>query len=125
MAKVFVEPIGVTFEVAESETLMDALTRVAIEVPNVCAGRGTCGKCLVRLGAGELSPPTEIERRKVPEKLRDAGWRLACQAHPTSSRVSIEVRETSGRRRILTTSRLHHGRPHPAVTRSPRSSTRR
>jgi len=117
MTKVFVEPIGVTFEVAESETLMGALTRVAIDVPNVCAGRGTCGKCLVRLGAGELTPPTEIELRKVPEKLRDAGWRLACQAHPASPRVSIEVRETSGRRRILTTSRLHHGRPRPAVTR--------
>ncbi len=117
MAKVFVEPIGVTLEVPESETLMDALTRVAIDVPNVCAGRGTCGKCLVRLGAGELSPPTEIELRKVPGKLRDAGWRLACQAHPASPRVSIEVRETSGRRRILTTSKLHHGPPHPAVTR--------
>ncbi len=117
MTKVFVEPIGVTFEVPQSETLMDALTRVAIDVPNVCAGRGTCGKCLVRLGAGELTPPTEIELRKVPEKLRDAGWRLACQARPVSSRVSIEVRETSGRRRILTTSRLRHGRPDPAVTR--------
>ncbi len=117
MAKVFVEPIGVTVEVPESETLMDALTRVAIDLPNVCAGRGTCGKCLVRLGAGELTPSTEIELRKVPEKLRDAGWRLACQTRPVSSRVSIEVRETSGRRRILTTSRLHHGRAHPAVTR--------
>lgn len=117
MTKVFVEPIGVTFEVPQSETLMDALTRVAIDVPNVCAGRGTCGKCLVRLGAGELTPPTEIELRKVPEKSRDAGWRLACQARPVSSRVSIEVRETSGRRRILTTSRLRHGRPDPAVTR--------
>jgi len=117
MAKVFVEPIGVTLEVAGSETLMDALTRVAIEVPSACAGRGTCGKCLVRLGAGELTPPTETELRMVPEKLRDAGWRLACQAHPASSRVSIEVREAGGRRRILTTSRLHHGRPRPAVTR--------
>jgi uncharacterized 2Fe-2S/4Fe-4S cluster protein (DUF4445 family) len=117
VAKVFVEPIGVTLEVPESETLMDALTRVAIDVPNVCAGRGTCGKCLVRLGAGELTPPTEVEARKVAERLRDAGWRLACQARPASPRVSIEVRATSGRRRILTTSRLHHGRPHPAVTR--------
>ncbi|HOT22900.1 MAG TPA: ASKHA domain-containing protein [Thermoleophilia bacterium] len=117
MTQVFVEPIGVTVEVPESETLMDALARVGIDVPNVCAGRGTCGKCLIRLGAGELTPPTEVELRKVPEKLRDAGWRLACQARPASSRVSVEVRETSGRRRILTTSRLHHGRPHPAVTR--------
>jgi len=117
MARVFVEPIGVSIEGSESETLMDALTRVAIDVPNVCAGRGTCGKCLVRLGAGELTPPTEIELRRVPEKLRDAGWRLACQARPASPRVSVEVRETGGRRSILTTSRLQHGRPHPAVTR--------
>lgn len=117
VTRVFVEPIGVTFEVAASETLLDALTRVGVEVPNVCAGRGTCGKCLVRLGAGELTPPTEVEARKVPEKLRDAGWRLACQARPASPRVSVEVRETGGRRRILTTSRLHHGRPRPAVTR--------
>jgi len=117
VTKVFVEPIGVTVEVPQGETLMDALTRVAIDVPNVCAGRGTCGKCLVRLGAGELTPPTEVELRKVAQKLRDGGWRLACQARPLSSRVSIEVRETSGHRRILTTSRLHHGRPYPAVTR--------
>jgi uncharacterized 2Fe-2S/4Fe-4S cluster protein (DUF4445 family) len=117
MAKVFVEPIGVTVEVPESETLMEALTRAGIEVPNLCAGAGTCGKCLVRLGAGELTPPTEVELRKVPAKMRDAGWRLACQSRPASSRVSIEVRQTSGRRRILTTSRLRHGSAHPAVTR--------
>ena len=117
MSKVFVEPIGVTLEVGQDETLMDALLRVGIDVPNVCAGRGTCGKCLVRLGAGELSEPTEAEARKLPA-LREGGWRLACQARPVSARVSIEVRETSGHRRILTTSRLRHGAVHPAVTRA-------
>jgi uncharacterized 2Fe-2S/4Fe-4S cluster protein (DUF4445 family) len=117
VTKVFVEPIGVTLEVGLDENLLEALLRVGIDVPNVCAGRGTCGKCLVRLGAGELTEPTEVEARKVPEKLRDTGWRLACQSRPVSPRVSIEVRETSGRRRILTTSRLHHGAVHPAVTR--------
>lgn len=115
MARVFVEPIGVTLDVAEDETLLDPLVRAAVDIPTDCAGRGTCGKCLVRLGAGELSPPTERELKRISEKLRADGWRLACQAHPRSARVSIEVRATGGRRRILTASKLHHGAAHPAV----------
>jgi len=119
MARVFVEPIGVTLDVAEDETLLDPLVRAAVDIPTDCAGRGTCGKCLVRLGAGELTPPTDRELKRISEKLRADGWRLACQAHPRSARVSIEVRATGGRRRILTTSKLHHGAAHPAVLAQP------
>ncbi len=115
MPKVFVEPIGLTLTVDEQENLLDGLVRAAIEIPTDCAGRGTCGKCLVRLGSGELTEPTERELKRIPEKLRAEGWRLACQAYPLSARVSIEVRGTAGQRRILTTSRLHHGAAHPAV----------
>ena len=119
MTKVFVEPIGVTLEIAEDEQLLDALLRAGIEVAGTCAGRGTCGKCVVRLGAGELSEATEAELSKVPARLRLEGWRLACQASPRGAKLSLEVRETSGRRRILTTSRLHHGAAHPAVALMP------
>ena len=52
MAKVFVEPIGVTVEVPVTETLLAALRNAAVAVPVDCAGQGTCGKCLVRLGSG-------------------------------------------------------------------------
>ena len=115
MPKVFVEPIGLTLALDEQESLFDGLVRAAIDIPTDCAGRGTCGKCLVRLGSGELTAPTERELKRIPEKLRAEGWRLACQAYPRSARVSIEVRGTAGQRRILTTSRLHHGAAHPAV----------
>ena len=115
MARVFVEPIGVTIEVAEEEELLGALLRAGLEVPHTCAGRGICGKCAVRLGAGELSEPGEVELRRLPENLRSEGWRLACMARPRAERISIEVRQTGGRRRILTTSQLHHGAVHPAV----------
>jgi uncharacterized 2Fe-2S/4Fe-4S cluster protein (DUF4445 family) len=115
--KVLVEPIGVTVEVAADETLLAAVSSAAVALPVDCAGRGTCGKCLVRLGAGELSPPTSVELRKLtPERLTE-GWRLACQAMPVSQRVSIEVRETAGRRQILTASKLTHGEAFPAVRR--------
>ena len=115
MPKVFVEPIGLTLALDEQESLFAGLVRAAIDIPTDCAGRGTCGKCLVRLGSGELTAPTERELKRIPEKLRAEGWRLACQAYPRSARVSIEVRGTAGQRRILTTSRLHHGAAHPAV----------
>ena len=48
MPKVFVEPIGLTLQVDDEETLLDALVRASVEIPTDCAGRGTCGKYLVR-----------------------------------------------------------------------------
>ena len=117
MYKVLVEPIGVTVEVAGDDSLLAAVSSAAVALPVDCAGRGTCGKCLVRLGAGELSPPTSVELRKLTPERRAEGWRLACQARPVSERVSIEVRETAGRRQILTASKLTHGEACPAVRR--------
>jgi uncharacterized 2Fe-2S/4Fe-4S cluster protein (DUF4445 family) len=116
VAKVFVEPVGLTLEAASEETLFEALVRAGVPVPTDCGGRGTCAKCLVRLGGGELSDPTEVELKRLSARLRADGWRLACQARPASARISIEVRETGGQRQILTASRLHHGAAHPAVT---------
>jgi uncharacterized 2Fe-2S/4Fe-4S cluster protein (DUF4445 family) len=118
MTRVFVEPIGVTVEIPDGESLLAVVTSGAVDVPVDCAGRGTCGKCLVRTGAGSFSEPNEIELGKVPASRLAQGWRLACQTVPLSERVSIEVRATQGRRQILTTSRLHPGEPHPAVVRA-------
>jgi len=114
---VLVEPIGLSFEVTTGQTVLDAVMRATTDFPATCAGKGTCGKCLVRAGAGTFSEPTESELAKLtPEQIAD-GWRLACQTIPVSDRVSVEVHETKGRRQILTASMLHHGKPHPAVTR--------
>jgi uncharacterized 2Fe-2S/4Fe-4S cluster protein (DUF4445 family) len=121
--KVFIEPIGVTVELDPGEPLLTAVSQVGIEVPATCGGRGTCGKCLVRLGAGDLSTPTEEEARRLSPKLLGDGWRLACQAYPYGERVSIEVREAKGRRQILTTSRLHHGEVRSPVVREAVSFT--
>jgi uncharacterized 2Fe-2S/4Fe-4S cluster protein (DUF4445 family) len=115
VSEVFVEPIGLTLQVDEKDDLLEALVSANVNVPTDCAGRGTCGKCLVRLGSGELSELTVRELRRIPEKLRAEGWRLACQASARSARVSIEVRGIAGRCRILTTSKLRHGAAHPAV----------
>ncbi len=43
-----------------------------------CGGHGKCGKCLVTV-TGEVSPPTEDERRVLSEDELAAGIRLACR----------------------------------------------
>ena len=44
------------------------------------------------------------------------GWRVACQTRPLSPKVSIEVRETKGLRRIPTALQLTRGgKLRPAV----------
>jgi len=115
--KIFVEPIGVTVEVGKNDSLLAALTGAAVDLPVDCGGRGTCGKCLVRLGSGDVTPPTDSDLRRVPVDRLEQGWRLACQTRPLSERVSIEVPQTGGRRQILTASRLSRGRVDPAVRR--------
>ena len=117
MSKIFVEPVGVTVEISADETLLAAVSNAGVAVPVDCGGRGTCGKCLVRLGAGELTAPTQAELKKVPPERLEQGWRLACQAKPLTPLVSVEVRQTGGRRQILTASRLERGEGRLAVRR--------
>ena len=114
---VLIEPIGLTVELPRGHALMEAVLKVTTDFPNTCGGKGTCGKCLVRVGAGLLNEPGSQELAKLTPQQLAEGWRLACQAVPLSDRVSIEVRETKGRRRILTASQLEAGPARPAVRR--------
>lgn len=71
------------------QKLLDALAEERISVSAVCGGRGTCGKCRVRLLAGE----TELSSREeayFSKKELEEGWRLACQAYPLTD-CEIEV----------------------------------
>lgn len=57
---------------------------------DLCAGRGTCGKCrvLVRRGAELLKPPTAYEAHLTKEERR-AGVRLACQCRPAGEGIIV------------------------------------
>ena len=48
-----VEPIGVTFRLAEGETLIQAAWREGYYWPTVCGGRAECTACHVLIKAGE------------------------------------------------------------------------
>lgn len=73
----------------ENETLMEALIRHQLPVQNICNGKGTCGKCKVRL-TEQIPPPSERDRKHLQDTEIEAGIRLACAAIPQDG-MTIEL----------------------------------
>ncbi len=67
-----------------------AAAQVGVAIEQVCGGKGTCGKCKVKLLSGALSPLTETERRHLSDQEIASGFRLACQAAVVED-ASVEV----------------------------------
>jgi len=80
-----VEPIGVTFRLAEGETLIQAAWREGYYWPTVCGGRAECTACHVLIEAGEGNAVTADEYETamiapVAERTSQAApVRLACR----------------------------------------------
>jgi uncharacterized 2Fe-2S/4Fe-4S cluster protein (DUF4445 family) len=79
------EPLGRRAQVAPGTTLLEAARQASVGLSAVCGGAGTCGDCRVRIAAGEVSPPTEVEGEAVIE-----GFRLACQTRALGD-VRVDV----------------------------------
>lgn len=100
------EPIGRRVEAEPGETLLAAAQRGGIGLTAVCGGGGTCGRCVVQLMAGSLSPWSENERRRLSADRLALGFRLACEARivqeckinvPPSSLTTAQRTQTEGR----------------------------
>lgn len=78
-----------TITAGSDETLMDALVRHRLSVQNVCNGKGTCGKCKVRI-IEMVPPPTERDQKHLNGTELAAGIRLACAVIPENG-MTIEL----------------------------------
>lgn len=83
--RVTFEPSGRSVYVLPGTTLLEAAGRAGIPLQTPCGGRGTCGKCRVRIVKGQ-APESDALRRLLPNDQIRAGFRLACQ-----SRVEDDV----------------------------------
>ncbi len=63
-----------------------SLDPAAIDAP--CGGAGTCGKCRVRILAGDAGQPDELERRLLGSGQIAEGIRLACRVKPSGGLVA-------------------------------------
>lgn len=80
-------PLGKTLRVNDQTPLIDILHEYGIEFP--CGGRGTCGKCRVRLLEGSVET-TPSHREKLMKLNLPEGWLLACYSRCTGD-VTLEI----------------------------------
>ncbi len=63
----------------KGSNLLDTLRRNGIYLPAICGGRGTCGKCGIRVKKGTLPVTAEDQAAFSKEELQN-GARLSCKA---------------------------------------------
>jgi uncharacterized 2Fe-2S/4Fe-4S cluster protein (DUF4445 family) len=73
------QPFDRTTRVPPGTTLFSAAHWIGLPIDSTCGGRGTCGKCKVRVleGASEV---TTADHRLLRKDEVESGWRLSCQA---------------------------------------------
>ncbi|NLF99563.1 MAG: DUF4445 domain-containing protein [Lentisphaerae bacterium] len=81
-------PSGRTVHVDPGTTVLKAAVEADELFETPCGGHGTCGKCRVRLRAGQ-APAAGSEARLSRAEL-DAGWRLACST-PVTGPLEVEI----------------------------------
>lgn len=91
-----------TYSFVPGTTLLAALQEQGIEIDNPCNGKGTCGKCRVKVHAENLPALTETEQRLLSAEDKQAGVRLACLIDVANG-MEVEVLHTERKHEVLTT----------------------
>jgi uncharacterized 2Fe-2S/4Fe-4S cluster protein (DUF4445 family) len=81
-------PSGKSVRVPAGTTLFNAAHWAGLPIESTCGGRGTCGKCSVKILEGEAELSL-ADHRHLADKLED-GWRLSCQC-PINGPMTVDV----------------------------------
>ena len=76
------EPVGRRGPCQAGGTLLDHARHLGVDLANLCGGSGTCGRCVVQVLEGRVTPPASAESRFLSPEALAEGHRLACQAEP-------------------------------------------
>ncbi|MFB9986239.1 ASKHA domain-containing protein [Bacillus benzoevorans] len=86
---------------AISGDLLEVLSGNEIFVDNACNGKGSCGKCKIRVVEGQLPEISETEKSLLKKEEIESGVRLACLVTPKED-IVIEVLQKERKHEILT-----------------------
>jgi uncharacterized 2Fe-2S/4Fe-4S cluster protein (DUF4445 family) len=78
-----------TTRVPAGTTVFSAAHWIGLPIDSTCGGRGTCGKCKVRIARGLTEAETADHRQLRPQEIA-GGWRLSCQARIEQD-MTVEV----------------------------------
>jgi len=84
------EPIGRRGQCKSSQSLLESVRELSVDIVSICGGTGTCGHCKVQIIAGKVSKLTLEEQSELSARELELGYRLACQIYPLSD-VKVHV----------------------------------
>ncbi|MBI5035009.1 MAG: DUF4445 domain-containing protein [Chloroflexi bacterium] len=82
-------PQNIVTHAPEGTTIFNAANWAGLAIDSTCGGRGTCGKCKVKLVQGE-SAATEADHKYISTQELVEGWRLSCRA-PLHQECVVDV----------------------------------
>lgn len=95
MVEVKFLPSNKTVSVQDGSNILQAAIAAEVQVESTCGGKGTCGKCKVRLQTGEADKGvnlTTAEKKFLTPAEIESGWVLACQ-HILSEDAVVVLQE--------------------------------
>ena len=92
---------SITTDIRQGSSLLDAINKAGIEGFDApCGGKGTCGKCRVKVDAPETAPePDSLEQKMLTQAELEEGVRLACRVFPEAD-MRIEV-SAAGKKAVI------------------------
>jgi uncharacterized 2Fe-2S/4Fe-4S cluster protein (DUF4445 family) len=109
------EPIGRRVICEAGTTLLEAAQKAGVMLTAICGGEGSCGRCVVRIMEGDVSPPTLNEESILGDN-QAPGLRLACQTKINSNvRVHVPPESLMAAQRVQTEGQMPAIELNPAV----------
>lgn len=100
MPKLTLLPEGRELNFAVGQSLHDIILGGGDHIENPCSGKGTCGKCRVRVVNGILPAPTDAEKRFLSDDELASGIRLACMVWPEGD-LAVALTEKNRKGKVL------------------------
>lgn len=97
------------------QSLMTALNHGGVFVDNPCNGKGTCGKCKVKIIEGAIKGVCETEKRFLSSEELDSGIRLSCMIYPQND-LALELLQEETLHKILTSGKVPNFPYKPALS---------
>ena len=88
MGTITFQPDETTLVVPSGTDLLSAARRAGVEIHAPCGGKGTCGKCIVRVISGQVDSDSF---GMLPPSMAADGYVLACKTKLLDGPVTIEV----------------------------------
>ena len=90
--RVTIEPLDVTLDCRDGESVFACARRNGVLIPTACAGKATCGLCRVKMvaGAEHVAPINRDEQKHLGNTYFITKLRLSCQLIPTGD-ITVRI----------------------------------